>query len=225
MNVGGPEMTPHTPQRSGRPGGAGAALVVLMVVALAGPVAAHDPPAARAPSASPLSAAPHLAVIKPAPDFALPDLDGRLVRLADLRGRITLVSFVYTRCATACPLLTARLALLQRRAAALPPAERPVLVSITVDPERDTPERLRRYAEQFGVDRSSWRFLRDEPARLTPVLHAWDEWTRPVGDGDLDHPARVYLLDRAGRVREIYALEFFDPRQAWLDVRALLRER
>jgi len=41
----------------------------------------------------------------------------------------------------------------------------------------------------------------------------------------MDHPARVYLFDRAGRVREIYALEFFDQRQAWLDVRALLRER
>ncbi len=195
----------------------------LVVVALAGPVAAHDPPAARAPS--PLSTAPHLAVIKPAPDFALPDLDGRVVRLADLRGRVALVSFVYTRCLTACPLLTARLALLQRRAAALPSAERPVLVSITVDPERDTPERLRQYAEQFGVDRTSWRFLRDEPSRLTPVLQAWDEWTRRGDDGELDHPARVYLLDRAGRVREIYALEFFDQRQAWLDVRALLRER
>jgi cytochrome oxidase Cu insertion factor (SCO1/SenC/PrrC family) len=94
------------------------------------------------------------------------------VRLAELRGRVALVSFVYTRCLTACPLL-----------------------------------------------------LRDEPSRLTPVLHAWDEWTRRGGDGELDHPARVYLLDRAGRVREIYALEFFDQRQAWLDVRALLRER
>jgi len=198
-------------------------IVALVVVALAGPVAAHDPPAARTPS--PLSAAPHLAVIKPAPDFALPDLDGRIVRLADLRGRVALVSFVYTRCLTACPLLTARLALLQRHAAALPATERPVLVSITVDPERDTPERLRHYAEQFGADRTSWRFLRDEPSRLTPVLHAWDEWTRRGSDGELDHPARVYLLDRAGRVREIYALEFFEPRQAWLDVRALLRER
>ena len=148
------------------------------------------------------------------------------MRLADLRGRVALVSFVYTRCLTAWPLLTARLALLQRHAVALPAAERPVLVSITVDPERDTAERLRQYAERFGADRTSWRFLRDEPSRLTPVLHAWDEWTRRGGgDGELDHPARVYLLDRAGRVREIYGLEFFDQRQAWLDVRALLRER
>ena len=185
---------------------------------------AHDPPAARAP-ASPLTATPHLAVIKPAPDFALLDLDGRVVSLADLRGHVALVSFVYTRCTTACPLLTARLAVLQRRAAGLRPTERPVLVTITVDPERDSTERLRQYAARFAADLTTWRFLRDEPPRLAPVLSAWDEWTRPIAGGELDHPARVYLLDRATRIREIYALEFFDQRQAWLDVQRLLRER
>jgi protein SCO1/2 len=201
-------------------------VVVVAVVALAGSVAAHDAPAvSRRPSASPLSAAPHLAVIKSAPDFALEDLDGRLVRLADLRGHVALVSFVYTRCTSACPLLTARLAVLQRRATALAPSERPVLVTITVDPERDTTERLAEYAARFTADRTSWRFLRAEAARLSPVLRAWDEWTRPLANGELDHPARVYLLDRAGRVREIYALEFFDQRQAWLDLQHLLRER
>ena len=201
--------------------------VALLLALLAGAPShgwAHDPPAARAP-ASALTTAPHLAVIKSAPDFALLDLDGQVVRLADLRGHVALVSFVYTRCTAACPLLTARLAVLQRRAAALRPSERPVLVTITVDPERDTPERLRQYAEQFAADRTSWRFLREEPVRLVPVLSAWDEWTRPTGGGELDHPARVYLLDRAGRIREIYALEFFDARQAWLDVQRLLRER
>jgi len=185
---------------------------------------AHDPPAARAP-ASPLTATPHLAVIKPAPDFALLDLDGRVVSLADLRGHVALVSFVYTRCTTACPLLTARLAVLQRRAAGLRPSERPVLVTITVDPERDSTEQLREYAGRFAADLTTWRFLRDEPLRLAPVLSAWDEWTRPIAGGELDHPARVYLLDRAARIREIYALEFFDQRQAWLDVQRLLHER
>lgn len=185
---------------------------------------AHDAPPTRS-SASPLTTAPHLAVIKAAPDFALRDLDGRLVQLADLRGHVALVSFVYTRCTTACPLLTARLAVLQRRAAGARAADRPMLVTITVDPERDSTERLREYAARFGADRATWRFLRDEPLRLAPVLSAWDEWTRPVAGGEIDHPARVYLLDRAGRIREIYALEFFDQRQAWLDVQRLLAER
>jgi hypothetical protein len=48
---------------------------------------------------------------------------------------------------------------------------------------------------------------------------------RRAPDGDIDHPARIYLLDGASRVREIYSLDFFDERPAWLDVQALLRER
>ena len=42
--------------------------------------------------------------------------------------------------------------------------------------------------------------------------------------GEVDHPARIFLVDRAGRIREIYSLAFFDERQAWLDIRALLRD-
>jgi protein SCO1/2 len=202
----------------------GAIAVVLVVLAgTCGRAAAHDTPAARS-AASPLTATPHLAVIKPAPDFVLRDVDGRVVRLADLRGRVALVSFVYTTCRSACPLLTARLAQLQRQARALPVADRPLFVSVSVDPEHDTPERLREYAARFGADLASWRFLTDAPPRVEPVLRAWDEWTRRRADGEIDHPARVHLLDRAGRIREIYALEFFDARQAWLDVRRLVGE-
>jgi cytochrome oxidase Cu insertion factor (SCO1/SenC/PrrC family) len=99
------------------------------------------------------------------------------------------------------------------------------ILSVTVDPERDTAEALARYARRFGADPRVWSFLRDAPDRLRPVLAAYDEWTRRLPDGEIDHPARVHLIDQAGRVREIYALEFFDERQVFLDVRALLRER
>ena len=187
----------------------------------ADPVAAHDPPgpAATAPS---LSSTPSLSVIKHAPDFALPDTSGRVVRLSALRGQVVVVSFVYTQCTTACPILTRRLALLQQRLARA--GLQPRFVSITVDPERDTAGALERYAAAMGADRRRWHFLRDEPALVAPVLAAWDEWTRRQGDGEIDHPARLYLIDARGDVREIYALAFFDERQAELDIRALLRE-
>ncbi|MBI2528861.1 MAG: SCO family protein [Candidatus Rokubacteria bacterium] len=206
------------------PSARGAWIVTLLVAGLVGPAAAHGPVPPRA-GASPLSATPHLAVIKPAPDFVLRDLDGAAVRLADLRGRPVLVSFIYTHCTTVCPLLSARVAALQRRLAALPAVRRPALLSITVDPERDSAAELRRYATRFAADRTTWRFLRDDPAALAPVLHAWGEWARPTADGEIDHPARVHLIDAAGRIREIYSLQFFDDRQAWLDMQALLRER
>jgi cytochrome oxidase Cu insertion factor (SCO1/SenC/PrrC family) len=56
------------------------------------------------------------------------------------------------------------------------------------------------------------------------VLRAYDEWLRPLANGEIDHPARLYLIDQRGRIREIYSLAFFDERQAFLDIQALLQE-
>ena len=212
-------------------------IVVLIAVALAaqaGLAAAHEPvkPAARgapggaAPGA--VSSAAALGHIRPAVDFALPDTSGRAVRLSELRGQVVLVSFVYTTCTTACPLLTARMAALQARLERAPASRsgRPPVrfVTITVDPARDSAESLARYAAQFRANLRTWSFLRDEPASLGPVLAAYDEWTRPLPTGEIDHPARIYLIDPRGDVREIYALGFFDDRQAWLDIQALRAE-
>jgi protein SCO1 len=183
---------------------------------------AHEPGPAPA-AVRELSASPRLPVIRHAPLLALPDTAGRIVHLESLRGRPLLVSFIYTQCSSACPLLSQRMAVLQWRLR----AERVAvpLLSVTVDPERDTNAALRDYGVRFGADPERWRFLRDEPARMQPVLAAWDEWTRRLATGEIDHPARIYLLDAAGMIREIYSLAFFDERQAWLDIQALLRER
>jgi len=63
-----------------------------------------------------------------------------------------------------------------------------------------------------------------ERDRLAPVLAHDDEWMRRLPNGDIDQPARLHLIDRAGRIREIYGLGLFDERQAFLDIRALLGE-
>ena len=59
---------------------------------------------------------------------------------------------------------------------------------------------------------------------MRPVLAAYDEWTRPQPDGEIDHPARLYIIDPRGRIREIYSISFFDERQTYLDIQALFRE-
>jgi protein SCO1/2 len=200
-------------------------IVLAVCLMAAAPAAAHQGARPGAPARdTALSAAPPLPVIKPAPDFSLLDTGGRPVRLADLRGRVVLLSFIYTRCTDACPLLTARMARLQKR---LGPggAESVRLLTVTVDPERDTRDVLLDYARRFGAELGGWQFLRAEAAALEPMLSAYDEWRRPAAGGAIDHPARLYLIDRAGRIREIYALGFFDERQALADIRALLRER
>jgi protein SCO1/2 len=166
-----------------------------------------------------------LAVIRQAPDFKLTDQDGRPFRLADLRGRVVLVGFVFTTCNGTCPATTHRMSQIAEKLA----AERRLtdgvrLVSITLDPERDRPEVLRRYMKLFDVDPARWSFLTGSVEQVNRVLTAWGMWARPTARGQLDHPSRVYLLDTRGRVREIYSLEFLQPDWVIEDVRLLLKE-
>jgi protein SCO1 len=170
-----------------------------------------------------VSATPVLPRIRPAPDFSLLDAAGRPVVLSGLRPRVVLVSFIYTNCADTCPLLSQRMAILRDRLERAGLGQRVHFLSITIDPERDSANALARYATHFHADPARWQFLRETPERLRPVLAAYDEWTRARRDGDLEHPARLYLIDGAGEIREIYSLDFFDQRQAFVDIRALLR--
>ncbi|HEU0203928.1 MAG TPA: SCO family protein [Burkholderiaceae bacterium] len=196
-------------------------IVLSLLCLLTAPAHAHGTKALESPS---LSATPHLAVIRKAPNFTLIDTNGQPLQLAQLRGRIVVLSFVFTECGGACPLVTQQMRVLQQAllSSGLGP-ERVMLLSVTVDPEGDTAAVLADYAKRFDA-RPGWSFLRDAPARLRAVLAAYDEWTRKLPNGSLDHPARIYLIDPAGRVREIYALAFFDERQALIDIQALERE-
>jgi cytochrome oxidase Cu insertion factor (SCO1/SenC/PrrC family) len=100
--------------------------------------------------------APRLPVYGALPDFALVERSGRPVRRSDLKGKIWVASFIFTNCADECPLMTAEMARLQAEVAAV---EDMRLVSITVDPERDTPAVLSQYAERFTADPERWLFL------------------------------------------------------------------
>jgi protein SCO1/2 len=103
---------------------------------------AHDE---RATSASSVTKAPVMPVIRAAPDFSLVNVEGKPVQLSSLRGRPVLVAFIYTGCKTACPLLTARMARLQQKLAKA--RADAVLVSVSVDPQRDDAATLARFAE------------------------------------------------------------------------------
>src|SRR5882762_30984 len=89
---------------------------------------------------------PGLSKIGPAPEFTLTDQDGKRIALKELRGKVLAITFIYSSCADTCPLLTARMAGLQDRLGA-DFGPRVYFVSVTVDPEHDTPGVLKRYAE------------------------------------------------------------------------------
>jgi protein SCO1/2 len=170
--------------------------------------------------------ADRLAVIQPMPDFTLTDQSGATVRRADLNGKVLLVSFIFTTCNGTCPATTHRMAQVAEalRARKLLDGDRVRLVSITLDPVRDQPEVLRGYMRLYDLDPAHWSFLTGPPERVAEVVAAWGMWARPAANGQLDHPSRIYLVDRRGRVREIYNLGFFRP--AWVvdDVASLLSE-
>jgi protein SCO1/2 len=99
-----------------------------------------------------------------------------------------------------------------------------VMLSMTIDPETDSAAALAAYARQYGADPAGWRFLRESEDKTKPVLKAYDEWTKKLPKGETDHPARVYLIDSRGNIREIYSLAFFNEKQALIDIQALVAE-
>src|SRR2546427_11435591 len=146
------------------------ALAAALLVGAA-PAAWGHPPSPAASPGGRLTTAPSLAVIRPAPDFSLPDVAGADVKLSELRGSIVLLSFIYTSCAAACPLLTQPMAVLQGRLtdARLLPGE-VTLLPRTGHPHRDSAAVLARYAQAFPASPPRWPFLPPHPDRLGPVL-------------------------------------------------------
>lgn len=168
---------------------------------------------------------PRLAVIRPAPTFSLIDQDEKARKLKDYRGKVVFVSFVFTTCSGTCPATTHRLARVYHEVQKLTWRDKVEFVSITLDPERDRPEALVNYRKLYDIESPSWNFLTGPNKTVNKVIHDWGMWAKPMKDGQLDHPSRVFLLDREGRIREVYNLEFL--RLPWVmeDIQELLNEK
>ncbi len=177
-----------------------------------------------------------LPVVKAAADGALLDSDGKSLNLRDLtHGRITVLSFIYTRCAAAkaCPYAVGvlnQLHLLSVDDQAL--AKNMRLVSMSFDPEYDSPRRLAAYSENFLEEKSGceWRFATAKSrADLESILNAYGQAVDKRSNasdpqGPLYHTLRVFLIDREGRIRNIYSSGTLDPRLVLADVKTLLLE-
>jgi protein SCO1 len=178
-----------------------------------------------------------LPVVKPAADGEVLDSQGRPMRLRELtRGRVTVMSFIYTRCTAvkACPYATGVLMQLHRLSAEdRELAKNLRLVSISFDPDSDTPARMAAYSALAGSGKpaSEWHFLTARSqAELQPILDAYgqavDKRRNPNDpQGPLYHTLRVYLIDREGRIRNIYSSGTLDPRLVLADVKTLMLEQ
>ena len=170
--------------------------------------------------------AARLAVIRTPPAFTLTTQSGETLRWEDLRGKVVLVSLVFTTCGGSCPATTHRMSQVALALAdqGLLKDDRVRLLSITLDPARDTPEVLREYAKTYDADPAHWTFLTGSREQVAKVHAAWGMWAKPATNGQFDHPSRVFLVDGRGRVREIYNLDFFKPGWVLEDVQSLLKE-
>lgn len=157
-----------------------------------------------------------LPVMGPVGAFTLTAEDGRAFGTSDLRGRPWVASFFFTSCVTVCPRVLGGMKRLQEALAGSGSGAR--LVSLTVDPETDTPERLRDHARSLGADPARWTFLTGSPADVLAAVtgalktHMGEREETPQGLLEIGHGARLLLVDGEGRLRGLY-----DPDDASVD--------
>jgi protein SCO1 len=133
------------------------------------------------------------------PDFSLINQNGRTVKLSDLKGQVWVADFFFSHCKGACPMMAKNMAELQH----LLSGSGLRLVSITVDPERDTPERLKEYAELTGAKEESWLFLTGDKAKIIDLsVKGFRLSASP--DDPTTHSQRLVLVDREGHIRGYY---------------------
>jgi len=161
--------------------------------------------------------------IGPAPELSLTTQDGQPLSLKELHGKVVAVTFIYASCTDTCPLLTAKMAGLQ---AALGADFGPKVffLSITVDPERDTPAVLQRYAQSHGVNLAGWAFLTGTPAEIRQVARRYGIYYKKTPRGDVDHTFLTSLVDQSGTLRVQYIGVRFNPDELLRDLQTLLQE-
>lgn len=142
----------------------------------------------------------------PVGSFSLTERSGKTVTDADLRGKVWVASFVFTRCTGPCPAVTAAVAALQPELADVPDLR---FVTFTVDPDRDSPDELKKYADHYRADPTRWLFLTG-PEKTIHKLSA-EQFKQAVekklvaepGD-EFAHSTRLMVVDKAGVIRGAY---------------------
>ena len=162
-----------------------------------------------------------LPVIGPAPPFALTSQDGKPLALVDLRGKIVALTFIYTGCPDICPLLTQKMVQIQDE---LEPVfgTKVAFVSISLDPEHDTPEVLKDYAQFWGAKPEGWSFLTGSLEAVHEVTRRYGVFFAKQEDGSVEHSQLTTLVDADRQMRVQYLGARFDPEEFRHDLLSLV---
>jgi cytochrome oxidase Cu insertion factor (SCO1/SenC/PrrC family) len=173
-----------------------------------------------------------LPTVKRVAGFVLRDSTGRAVNTHEITaGKVAVVSFIYTACPErlGCPLASLALQDLQGRLKDEGLYRDVVLLSISFDPGRDGPAQLAKYARVYGADPAFWRFMTAPSSRvLEEMLESYGQDRAPVYDsrgrftGRYSHVLKVFLVDRAGNIRNIYSAGFLVPDLVVNDIKTVL---
>lgn len=140
------------------------------------------------------------------PDFELFDQNGHRFTKENLKGKFTVATFIFTRCPSACPVMTSKMAELCARYQNGPDAQ---FISITVDPENDSQETLRRYAQAFDAIDGRWKFLRRDS--LQAIVDLCEKGFRLAAENlPSGHPTKFIVIDANATIRAYY--DYDDPK-------------
>ncbi|HET8564199.1 MAG TPA: SCO family protein [Candidatus Binatia bacterium] len=154
-------------------------------------------------------------------DFSLTDQSGRPFQFQSLKGKVVLVAFAYTTCPDVCPLITAAMRAVQRDLNQTDSGSIHFL-TVTTDPEVDSPKVLRSYAERYDADLTNWSFLSGEQRVLEGVWKNFGVRVRRKARGLIDHTSLTALVDQNGVMRIAYYGMAPDAKAVLRDIRGLL---
>lgn len=176
------------------------------------------------------------------PEVVLTDQDGRAFDLSQTRGKVVMLSLVYTHCADICPLTTAKMKQIQDRVHSAGLDKQVQLATFTVDPERDQPQVLKQFAGVFKADPSNWVFLTGTTAQIDSLIKTLGLYVErvyyinntpvpatlvpnPTADMPylVNHTDRMFLIDGQGNVRAFLPGSRTDVDQAMQLIQRLVR--
>ncbi|MED4586369.1 SCO family protein [Brevibacillus choshinensis] len=146
-------------------------------------------------------------VMKALNDFSLDNINGSTYTFSEGKGKVRLVEFMFTNCPDICPATTYNMSKLQDQLKEKGLfGDKVEFVSITFDPDFDTPEVLQEYAKKFKVDQSGWQFLRGDAQAVEKVTKDFGMAVMKQPDGSFAHTARMFLVDEDGNMRRAYGM-------------------
>tara|TARA_B100001540_G_C15596425_1_gene546516 strand:- start:236 stop:820 length:585 start_codon:yes stop_codon:yes gene_type:complete len=161
-----------------------------------------------------------LPVIGGIPDFEFIDSEGRDVGLSSLKGKVWVADFIFTTCTMACPIMTGNMNIIHKKYKKNDDLR---LVSISVYPEYDTPEILKKYASQYEANTDTWHFLTGNENTVKEVIKDGFK----IGDYEdiIFHSEKFALVDRNGMIRAYYnGMKSEDMNKLKKDINYLLKQ-